>query len=117
MRLFVDENLSPDIVDWLRAAKHDVTYAREIGRGTDDLDWLRSAARERRVIITADLDFGDHVFNHRRETAGVVQLRLYRTLPSLLLAVLIEHWPAIEPVCLDHFVTVTEGNIRIRPIG
>jgi predicted nuclease of predicted toxin-antitoxin system len=59
MRLLIDENLSIRVARRLANAGHDVAHVTEVGlANTDDpviLDW---AADQRRVVVTADADFG-----------------------------------------------------------
>ena len=62
MRLFADENTPDVIVQWLRDAGHDVTWAAELQPGETDEAWLSVAEAEGRLLITADKDFGDLVF-------------------------------------------------------
>src|SRR5512146_2212655 len=76
MRLFADENTPRAIVQWMRDAGHDVTWAPELRPAESDDIWLRQAEAEERLIVTADKDFGDMVFRDRLNTYGVLLLRL-----------------------------------------
>jgi predicted nuclease of predicted toxin-antitoxin system len=58
MRFLVDENLPTDVAELLRGEGHDVSYLPHTAhRGDSDLEVWRLAVRERRVILTRDLDF------------------------------------------------------------
>ena len=58
MKFLVDMALSPDLAEWLRAEGHDAIHANELAMNrSPDSEILQSAAREGRVVITADLDF------------------------------------------------------------
>lgn len=60
MRFLTDENVSPTVVRALRAAGHDIFDVKEAGgEGTTDETLIRRARRERRVIVSEDLDFGN----------------------------------------------------------
>lgn len=75
-RLLADESVDLAIVEALRAAGHDVTYVAEVLPGAPDGEVLAIAARQRRLLVTADKDFGELVFRRRQISAGVLLLRL-----------------------------------------
>jgi predicted nuclease of predicted toxin-antitoxin system len=59
VRFLLDNNLSPSLVEGLRHAGHDVTHVRDIGlAAADDSTVLALAREERRVLVSADTDFG-----------------------------------------------------------
>ena len=59
MRFLLDNNLSPALVAVLSAAGHDSEHVREHGMGSaPDEEVLESVRRNRRVLISADTDFG-----------------------------------------------------------
>ncbi|MGO9256844.1 MAG: DUF5615 family PIN-like protein [Bryobacteraceae bacterium] len=58
MKFLIDMPLSPDLAQWLRAEGHDAVHAIELSMNrSPDLEILQAAAREGRVVITADLDY------------------------------------------------------------
>lgn len=75
MRILADENLHADIVHWLRAGGHDVSYAAETMAGEPDESILRRARAEDRIVITDDKDFGELVLRKGLANAGVLLLR------------------------------------------
>ena len=62
MRWFADECVDAALVHRLRGAGHDVIYAAEIAAGTTDIQLLRRANDEHRLLLTEDKDFGELVF-------------------------------------------------------
>lgn len=59
MRLLLDANLSPEVGRLLRDVGHDAIHVRDIGLlSVPDPEILQAAAREGRVLPTADADFG-----------------------------------------------------------
>ena len=59
MRFLLDENLSPRLVEPLRAAGHDVTHVHDVGlTSADDERVIATARSEHRVLVSADTDFG-----------------------------------------------------------
>jgi predicted nuclease of predicted toxin-antitoxin system len=58
VKFLIDMPLSPELARWLRAEGHDAVHANELSmHRTPDSEILQVAARDDRVVITADLDF------------------------------------------------------------
>ena len=75
--LFADECVAAVIVQELRTHGMDVAYAKEVCRGSPDLEVLRLATDGGRVLITHDLGFGELAVRQGRPAAGVIILSLY----------------------------------------
>lgn len=59
MKLLLDANLSPKVGRRLKEAGHDAIHVADIGLLTaTDPTILRAAAKEERILLTADSDFG-----------------------------------------------------------
>jgi predicted nuclease of predicted toxin-antitoxin system len=74
MRFLIDRCAGIQIANWLRAVGHDVVEAREIGTDPGDSALLELAAKESRILITIDTDFGQLVFLEGQSHAGLVRL-------------------------------------------
>ena len=71
-----DENIHADIVTFLREQGHDVLDVKEAGLvGAGDLDLIRRARAEDRVVLTHDRDFGRLVALAEEPFTGIVYLR------------------------------------------
>lgn len=58
MRFLIDMPLSPLLATWLVDLGHDAVHAVSIGLATSsDTQIIETARRERRTIVTADLDY------------------------------------------------------------
>ena len=59
MRFLANENFPADAVTQLKAAGHDIVWVRTAAPGMKDEDVLAWAAREARIVLTFDKDFGE----------------------------------------------------------
>ena len=62
MKLLADENFPGDAVRELRSAGHDVEWVRTAAPGSSDIEVVRLARDEGRLILTFDKDFGELAF-------------------------------------------------------
>src|ERR1041385_4657810 len=77
MRFLANENFPGAVVTALTAADHDVVWIRTAAPGMKDADVLAWAAREDRVLLTFDKDFGDLARQSRLPaTCGVILFRI-----------------------------------------
>jgi predicted nuclease of predicted toxin-antitoxin system len=76
MRSLVDNALSPSLAEGLRNAGHDAVHVRDLGlaRAEDD-ELVELAARDDRVVISADADFGTILARRRSRRPSVVLFR------------------------------------------
>lgn len=73
--LLADENVDPDVVEFLRTEGVDVLSVRETHlRGCPDSDLLRAAVREGRAVLTHDPDFGTLAIVGGEPIIGIVYL-------------------------------------------
>jgi predicted nuclease of predicted toxin-antitoxin system len=59
LRFLADENFPRAAVAALEAAGHDIAWVRFVAPGAADADVLAVAARESRILLTFDKDFGE----------------------------------------------------------
>jgi predicted nuclease of predicted toxin-antitoxin system len=77
MRFVAHENVPGPLVRALADAGCDISWARIVARGASDVDILALAARENRILITFDKDFGETARSAGLPaTCGVVLLRV-----------------------------------------
>ncbi len=77
MRLLLDANLSPETASFLRSLGLDTKSLIEMGLGAlEDQKVAELAHRDRRIIITFDLDFGEMYYFATAKKLNVIVLRL-----------------------------------------
>src|SRR5262245_14766717 len=108
MKILADENLPGAVVAWLRANGHDVLFATEAQAGAPDTDWAVRAEREKRILLTADKDFGELVFRDGLASHGLVLLRLDEVTAPEILARLQMVWSVVEANPSGQFIVITE---------
>src|SRR3954466_15933793 len=116
VRILADENVPRTIVVWLRDQGNDGLYASESRAKTSDAALLTEAEIRGYVILTEDKDFGELVFRDRRNSHGVILLRMEDLPASDRLARLQAAWSAIEPHLPGNFLVVTRSKLRVRPL-
>src|SRR5437870_11084250 len=85
MRFLANENFPGAAVKALVAAGHDVVWVRIGAPGTTDPDVLAWAAREERILLTFDKDFGELARGSALPpTCGVVLLRTPMPKPGVV---------------------------------
>jgi predicted nuclease of predicted toxin-antitoxin system len=74
MRFLIDRCAGRLLADWLRNEGHDVVESRELGPDPGDRALLDWAAKETRIRITIDTDFGELIYLENLSHAGLVRL-------------------------------------------
>ena len=112
MRFLVDECTGPAVVGWLREQDHEVYSVFEEARGMDDSAILQKAFEENWILITNDKGFGEKVFRERLGHRGIIVLRLDDERASNKIATLLRLLGNYADQLADHFVVVTETQVR-----
>lgn len=120
MRFLVDANLSPRVAEWLRERGHDAVHVFEIALNqAGDRLIFKEAARGRRILVTADLDFGE-VLARSSGRVSVLILRLRSTATANVIRRL-EVALAQTTAALEEGAVVIVGEARLRrrrlPLG
>ncbi|MGQ9533413.1 MAG: DUF5615 family PIN-like protein [Desulfotomaculales bacterium] len=116
MRFPLDSPLSPWMAAELRRAGHDAVHARELGlAAAPDREVLARAAREGRVLLTADTDFGTLLASTGAHRPSVVVFRQTDKSPPYVLALFLANLPRLEePLEKRAIVVFRDRRIRVR---
>ena len=119
MRFKIDENLHDDVAALLRSHGHDARTVVDEGlRGRADAEIADVARRERRAVVTLDLDFGNIREYPPEDHRGLVVLRVGDQSRGHIMRVMGQLIAVLDCAPLDgHLWVVSEGGLRIRPGG
>jgi len=119
MRLLIDANLSPRLLDPLRAAGHDVTHVLDLGLATaTDSEIFDRAVTDRFAIVTADSDFAMLLALRRATSPSVIQLRHVAELgPEAHVSLLLANLPTIvDDLGRGVVVSLSPTRLSIRDL-
>ena len=115
MRFLVDECLPRRLADLLRGAGHDCLHVYDAGLGGEpDETIMAAAARDQRILLSADTDFGELLANSPVLAPSVILLRRTDKTADALAAVLTANLDQIAEDLGIGAVVVTETRIRAR---
>jgi len=114
MRVLADENFPRAAIAALEAAGHDVVWVRLTAPGATDPDVLALAARENRILLTFDKDFGELAARSRLPAGcGVVLFRV-RAPKSAAASRRLAARVAERDDWAGHFSVIEPGRVRMR---
>jgi predicted nuclease of predicted toxin-antitoxin system len=122
MRLLLDNNLSPRLVELLTLEGWDVAHVRALGlRAATDKVVLEAARNDHRVLVSADTDFRALLAaSHDPGPSIVLVRRVVGRRVEELAGILIANLPQVEEdLRLGSIVVIGDDTLRIRrlPIG
>ena len=119
MRFLIDNALSPAVAVALRQAGHDVEHVRDRGMGrASDAEIFAAAARDDRVVVSADTAFGTLLALRHEQKPSVVLFRgATPRRPADQAALLIANLPAIQKALeLGAVVVIEPTRVRVRSL-
>jgi predicted nuclease of predicted toxin-antitoxin system len=118
VKLLIDECLSQRVAESLRSVGHDAVHVgeRDLLGHTDD-EVMACAMNERRVVVSADTDFGELLAQSNASLPSVVLLRRRLHTPHDQATVIAQVLDvAADDVAVGAIVVITDARIRIRSL-
>jgi len=118
MKFLIDNALSPSIAYGLIEKGHDALHVRNIGlAASSDSEIIDMAARQDRVLISSDTDFGAILTFRESTKPSFILFRQSDKQPASQLSFLLDNLPALQKELLTGCVIVLEDKrIRIRSL-
>lgn len=113
MHFLADESCDFAVVRALREAGHDVAAVRDLSRGAADEVVINLAARENRILLTEDKDFGQLVYAQAANPPGVIFIRFPGNARQELVTAVMKLVAMGEERIKGHFIVVQPGRIRV----
>ena len=110
-----DENIPALIIAALRALGFEVISISETRPRLPDDAVLAEAFSRGAVLLTADKDFGELVFQHHQNVSGVILLRLHGLTPEARRDLVVEQVGIHGERLQGAFTVISPGQVRIRP--
>jgi predicted nuclease of predicted toxin-antitoxin system len=117
MRFLADENFPGEAIRQLERGGHDVVWVRTLAPGISDADIVAWAARESRIVLTFDKDFGELVWSAGLPmSSGIVLFRLPMPAAGNVGADLVARINERSDWA-GHFSVIEPGRVRMRPLA
>lgn len=114
IKFLADESCDFTVVRSLRAAGYDVLTVAELSPSLPDLQVLKLAINEKRILLTEDKDFGEWIFFQGKAMSGVLLIRYPSKIRSKLgeaMKILVAKYGSD---LVKSFTVLEPGRARIR---
>lgn len=116
MKFLADENIPLEAVEYLQQQRIDIISLSVTNSGGEDEDILVRAVKEKRTLITFDVDFSALIFKLKKQSHGVIFLRMHPRSVESIISVLMKVLK-IEIIFEKSFCVVELHRVRVVPIN
>lgn len=116
MKFLVDVGVSNKVEEYLESSGFDTKCIREIDPRLKDIEIIKIASEENRIIVTMDKDFGELVFKSSQAHAGVLLLRLENETSNSKVKIVKSILENYSNELNNNFCVFHKGKLRIRKI-
>jgi predicted nuclease of predicted toxin-antitoxin system len=113
LRFMADESCDFSVVRALRREGYDVLAVSEYMQRSDDRLLIEQAAREKRVFLTEDKDFGWLVYVTHADSAGVILLRYPANTRANMAQAVVQVVREQGEALVGRFVVMQPGHVRV----
>lgn len=111
------KNVESSIIRYLKDTGFDTKLISELYSSRNDLFIVRTAYKQKRIIITNDKDFGYLIVKSGLPVISVILFRFKDESPTLKVNAIKTILSLPEEKILNHFIVASEKKIRLRPLG
>ena len=114
LKFLVDVGVGKKVEDFLYKSGYDVLPVRKINPRMNDAEIIGIAAKDNRIIITMDKDFGELVYNSDMIHKGILLLRTENCSGDKKAKILSEILINYSSELKDNFCVFSKDRLRIR---
>ena len=115
MKFLADENIPLEAIDYLQKHGIDILSLSLTNPGKKDENVLNLAISERRTLITLDKDFGKLIFKLKKQSFGIIFLRIHPQSVESIITIL-KKILSLNIAFEKSFCVVDPHRIRILPL-
>ena len=117
LKFLVDVGVGKKVELFLKKKGYNTKTVRTIDPQMSDEEIIRLSLKENRMIITMDKDFGELVYHYKRDSCGVLLLRLEDATGSEKQEVVANILARHSSDIVNRYCVFQNGRLRIRKIG
>jgi predicted nuclease of predicted toxin-antitoxin system len=114
LRFLIDVGVGKKVEDFLDKSGYDILSARQINPRISDSEIIDIAAKDNRIVITVDKDFGELIYNSGLMHKGILLLRTENCNGDKKVRILSEILRYYSEELKENFCVFSKDRLRIR---